>query len=178
MTRYIVALAILGTGALASAQYDASDDISQSAIGFSLRLGGFFPADSKLRDIQTTFVDFGIEYEFEKSLLKNGTTYIAGDWTAVNFLGAKHVANLTINQRFYTKDQRFAVGGTPYFYAGAGAAFTHVAGSDGTTWVIRAGLGSEFQGDYFAEVGGVFSPKVNGVNASGIVASVGYRFKG
>ena len=182
MIRTLVALGALSIAAVASAQYQAGegtpDELAQSAIGFSFRLGGYFPADSKLRDIKTVFFDTAMEYEFDKSFMKNGTTYVAGDWISDQFLGSKHVANLTINQRVYTKNVRFAAGGTPYFFAGVGGEWVHAAGTtNGTTWVVRGGIGSEFKGDYFAEVGGYLSPKTKGVNPSGIAVSIGYRFK-
>jgi hypothetical protein len=177
MTRVLVALAILGVGALASAQ-DTPGDLSSAAVGFGFRLGGFFPADNKVRDVKSSFLDVGLEYELEKSLLANGTSYIAGDWISSTFLGGQHIATLSINQRIYTKNERFAAGGSAYFYAGVGAQWLHVAGStSSTTWLLRGGIGSEFKGNYFLEVGGQFSPKVSGVNGSGISASVGYRFR-
>lgn len=178
MKRICFALAALAVGAIACAQYDQTGDLRAAAVGFGFRLGGYFPADSKLRDVKTVFIDFGIEYDFEKSLMKNGTTYVSGDWISDTFLGGRHVADLAINQRLYTKNERFAAGGTPYFYVGVGANWVHAAGvSNGTTWVVRGGIGSEFKGDYFAEVGGMLSPKVKGVNPSGLSASIGYRFK-
>ena len=178
MIRTLVALSLLTVGAIASAQEQSGTDLAQSAVGFGFRLGAFLPADSRVRDVATTFIDFGIEYDFEKSVFKNGTTYIAGDWISPSLLGGQHLATFTVNQRFYTKNQRFAVGGSPYFYAGIGGEWLHAAGnSSDMTWVVRGGLGSEFQGDYFVELGGSFSPKVGGVNGSGASVSVGYRFK-
>jgi len=179
MKRICLALAALSVVALSAAQStDQTPDLRAAAVGFGFRLGGYFPADSKLRDVKSVLIDFGIEYDFEKSFMKNGTTYVAGDWISDTFLGGQHVADLTINQRIYTKNERFAAGGTPYFFAGVGANWVHAAGaSNGTTWVVRGGIGSEFKGDYFAEVGGFLSPKIKGLNPSGVSLSIGYRFK-
>ena len=183
MRRFLLALCVVAIGAVAGAQQSIPDtgELAQSAIGFGFRLGGFFPADSKLRDVQTTFLDFGMEYELQKSLFTQGTTYIAGDWVSDKFLGAKHEASLTINQRFYMnpngKTKRFAAGGTPYFYLGVGGAWTDVNGSTGQGFLVRGGVGSEFRGDIFFEVGGQVSSRIGGVNVSGIGASIGYRFR-
>jgi hypothetical protein len=177
MKRILMALCALSICGVASAQYD--DELANSAVGFSLRIGGYFPADDALRDIESTFINVGLEYELERSWMRNGQTFVAAEWIASEIMGGDHVLNVTFNQRIYTKNQRFAAGGSPYFFAGLGGQWTHIPGTnDETTWVIRGGLGSEFQGNYFIEVGGYFSPDTNGFNTSGICASLGYRFKG
>ncbi len=178
MRKFLIALAALAVGALASAQAsDPQGDLGQAAIGFSFRIGVFWPADNKLRDIAKTFWDTGMEYEFEKSLLKNGKTYLAGDWISDEFVGSRHVANVTINQRIYTRDMRFAAGGSPYFFLGGGVEWLHVDRMNATTWCARGGVGAEFKGNYFIEVAASVSPKRNGVNPSGVSASLGYRFQ-
>ena len=176
MKRILVALCALSICAVSSAQYESAD-LSDSAVGFSLRLGAFFPADNQMRDIDNMFINVGIEYEFERSFVRNGITYMAGEWIADEVLGAHHVGNITINQRIYTKDQRFAAGGSPYFFGGVGFQWLSVPGLNDNGWVVRGGLGSEFSGDYFLEVGGYFSPDMQGFNTSGVCASVGYRFR-
>ena len=177
MTRILVALAALAIGAAAFAQTtDQTGDLSSAAVGFSFRIGGYFPADSKVRDVESVFWDTGIEYDFETSLFKGSTTYVAGDWIANTPLGGKHLAALTLNQRFYSGKSYF-VNGAPYFFLGVGTMFTHAAGSNSTTWVGRGGIGAEFPHNYFFEVGGYISPKINGINPSGISASLGYRFR-
>jgi hypothetical protein len=183
MRRIILALCVISIGAVAGAQSSApnNDELAQSAVGFGFRIGGFFPADSKLRDVQTTFTDFAIEYDMEKSLFSQGTTYIAGDWISDKFIGSQHEASLTINQRYYMnpngKANRFAVGGTPYFFLGAGGAWTDVSGATGQGLLVRGGFGSEFKGNLFVEVEGQITSRINGVNASGVGVSVGFRFK-
>jgi len=178
MRKILIAIAALAVGAIASAQYqDTTPDLGQSAVGFSFRVGVYWPADNAMRDISNTFSDVGMEYELEKSLLSTGRTYISGDWISNKFVGGEHVANLTLNQRIYTRNQRFSAGGTPYFFLGGGVEFIHVNHIDTTTWCVRGGIGAEFKGNYFIEFGGYLSPKKDGINPSGIAGSIGYRFQ-
>ena len=166
---------------MAFAQYDPNTGDStlyDSARGFGFRIGAYFPTDSALRQVANTWTDAGIEYDFQKSIFKAGTTYGAFDWAANKFFGGTHLAALTVNQRFYTRPKRYAIGGTPYFFLGAGAGWEDAGSSrTSTTWIARGGIGSEFQGNYFLEAAAVVSPKLNGVNPSGISVSLGYRFR-
>ena len=176
----MLALCALSLGAVASAQYDPSagqQTLYDSARGFGFRIGAYFPTDQKLRDFSNTWVDTAVEYDFERGLFKAGTTYAAVDWASSKIFGGTHLLGVTVNQRFYTRPNRYAAGGTPYFFLGAGAGWQDVEGSTSTTWLVRGGVGAEFQGNYFLEAAAVISPKLNGVNPSGISASLGYRFK-
>ncbi len=180
MRRFFVVLCALTLGAMAFAQYDPATGDStlyNSAIGFGFRIGAFFPTDGALRNRSNTWSDPAMEYDFKKSLFKAGTTYAAADWISNKFFGGEHLLGITINQRFYTRPKRYDIGGTPYFFLGAGAGFEDHSGSQSTTWLARGGVGAEFQGNYFLEAAAIVSPKLNGVNPSGISVSLGYRFK-
>ncbi|MEA2552817.1 MAG: hypothetical protein QOJ65_993, partial [Fimbriimonadaceae bacterium] len=179
--RILVALGALVLGTTAFAQTAETqvgqNTLAEAAIGFGFRLGAYFPAESSLRRGGTAWVDFGVEYDFERSMFRNGTTYASLDWNSPKFLGGEHFMTLGINQRFYTSHQRYAPSGTSYFYLGVGAGFLHHSGSDDSTWMVRGGVGVEMQQHYFLEVGGTLSPKIGGANPSGVSASIGYRFK-
>ena len=180
MRRFLVALCALTLGAMASAQYDPNtggSTLYDSARGFGFRIGAYFPTDGALRNVANTWTDAAVEYDFERGIFKAGTTYAALDWAASKFLGGTHLMAITVNQRFYTRPKRYAVGGTPYFFLGAGAGWEDVGGSTSTTWLARGGLGAEFQQNYFLEAAALVSPKLHGVNPSGISVSLGYRFK-
>lgn len=167
---------LLALAGVAMSQEESSSTLAESAVGFGFRLGGFIPADSALRDNSSTWIDFAIEYEFEKSFLKTGTTYVAFDWASPQFFGGDHVATLSLNQRFYTGERRYAAGGSAYFFLGAGVSMVN-AGGNGSGLAVRGGLGTEFRGNTFLEVGANLSAKIHGVNPSGIMVSLGFRFR-
>lgn len=167
---------LLAVAGGAMAQDSSTATLAESAVGFGFRLGAFIPADSALRHNNSTWTDFGIEYELEKSLLATGFTYLAFDWASPEFFGGDHVAMLSINQRFYTGQRKYAAGGSAYFFLGAGINWVSDGGS-GQGFAVRGGLGTEFRGNTFLEVGANLSPKIHGVNPSGISVSLGYRFR-
>ena len=175
MRRYLLVLGALAIGAVAGAQ--AETDLSQAAVGFGFRFGGYWPVDSKLRNSANVWDDAAIEYDFQKSIMKTGTTYGAVDWISRNLFGGQHSAIISVNQRFYGGNHRFAAGGTPYFFVGVGAQFVDFNGNSGSSWMARGGIGSEFKGDWFLEAAGLVAPKVKGVDFSGISLSLGYRVK-
>jgi len=177
MTRFVMALSALAIGAVAGAQTQTLPDLEQAARGFGFRIGGFFPADNKLRDFETTWTDVGIEYDLERSMVKNGTTYLAFDWTSKGFFGGVHSMQFSFNQRFYGGTSRYSGGGAPYFYLGAGGQWTDFAGETGSSWLLRGGVGTELNNGWFAEAGGVVTPKISGASTSGISLSIGYKFK-
>lgn len=180
MRRFFVVLCALTLGAMAFAQYDPTtgeSTIYNSAIGFGFRIGAFFPTDGSLRNKSNTWSDPAIEYDFQRSLFKAGVTYASADWIASKFFGGEHLLAIAVNQRFYTKNKRYSIGGTPYFFLGAGAGWQDNNGNQSTTWLARGGVGAEFEGNYFVEAAAIVSPKLNGVNPSGISVSFGYRFK-
>jgi hypothetical protein len=176
MTRLTLALGALAMCAVASAQAP-STDLGAAAQGFGFRLGAFFPADNKLRDAGTTWTDFGVDYDLQSSLIKNGTTYLSVDWASKGFFGANHFLAATINQRFYGGSKKYAGGGAPYFFLGIGGTWADFKGSTGSTWLARGGVGTELNNGWFLEAQGVVSPKVNNATLSGVGVSVGYRFK-
>jgi len=177
MRRIFVALAALLVASFASAQYsDQPNDLGQAATGFSFRVGAYWPTDQALRNQEDIFWDAGMEYDFGRSWVRNGMSYVAADWISNDFLGAQHYATLTINQRVYTNNRHLAAGGSPYLFLGVGASWLHMPGASDTGWVVRGGLGSEFRGNYCVEVAGFASPEMKGVNPSGISVSLGYRF--
>lgn len=180
MRRFFLVLCALTLGAMAFAQYDPTtgdSSLYDSARGFGFRIGAYFPTDGALRNVSNTWSDAGIEYDFLRGIFKTGTTYASLDWTASKLFGGTHIASIAVNERYYTRPKRYAIGGTPYFYLGIGAGWEDLGGSTSSTWVARGGIGSEFQGNYFLEAGALVSPKLNGVNPSGISVSIGYRFK-
>lgn len=176
MTRLTLALGALAMCALASAQAP-SEDLGAAARGFGFRVGAYFPADNKLRDVATTWTDFGIDFDLDQSLIKNGTTYFSADWTSKGLFGAEHFLAATVNQRFYGGSKRYSAGGAPYFFLGFGVAWTDDRGSTGNTWVARGGVGTELSNGWFLEAQGLVSPKVNNATLSGVAVSFGFRFK-
>lgn len=172
MRKLLFAGSALMACALAQAQMDNADSLSQSALGFGFRLGGYFPAESQLRDQNATWIDFGIEYEFEKSFMREGSTYLALDYVSPKLFGEDRLLALTVNQRFYTGGQRY--GGSAYFFAGVG--FGTISGGDSGV-IFRGGIGTELSSNAFLEASAFLGPDLGGINPSGIGLSIGYRFK-
>lgn len=177
MRRVLAAICVLGLGATVFAQSDNAA-IAQSATGFGFKLGGFFPADSAIRNATSeTLVSFGVEYDLETSLFGSGTTFFGLDWISPSFMGGNHIANFHLDQRFYMGARKFSAGGNAYFFVGVGLVGLDINGDSGTGWGVRGGIGTEMRDDWFLEVGGLVTNEINGVNASGVSAMFGYRFK-
>src|SRR5471030_1645090 len=102
MRRIISAAAILtaiGVSAVASAQSTSMIDASPNNI--TARLGVALPIDKSLSNVSNTFINVGLEYNFNNSLIKGGDTYLSVDAFFFNFNGVTAYP-VAINQRFYT----------------------------------------------------------------------------
>lgn len=177
MRRILAAAAALAVGATGFAQMDNAA-IAQSATGFGFKIGGFVPADSAIRDnTSNTLLDFGVEYDLEQSFLKTGVTFFGVDWMSPSLLGANHIAMFHVDQRFYMGPRRLSAGGNAYFFLGFGVVGIDMSGDSGTGWGVRGGVGTEMRDNWFLEVNGLVTSEIHGVNASGVGAMIGYRFK-
>ena len=177
MRRVLAAVGALALGATGFAQMDNAA-IAQSATGFGFKIGAFVPADSAIRDnTNNTLLDFGVEYDLEEGFFKSGVTFFGLDWISQTIFGADHIAMFHLDQRFYMGPRKFSAGGSAYFFLGVGIVGVDIAGDSGTGWGVRGGIGTEMRDNWFLEVNGLVTSEINGVNASGIGAMLGYRFK-
>lgn len=168
----LAAIAICGS---ASAQYNKSD-LEVHASGFSFRGGLVLPWDAPLRDVSKTMIGLGMEYSFQKQVVKNSETYVSLDWFGKSLSGTHgNIFPLCINQRFYTGASRYGTG-RAYFFAGLGVTFIDVNGATDKLGA-RGGVGMELSQTLFAEAAAYMSGKDNGgVAGNALGFYVGYRF--
>lgn len=158
--------ATLGVTAAASAQ--SLGDVTPYNFGF--RVGVVYPSDSKLRDINETFLAIGADYTFTKQFLKNSETFLSLDYLAKAWNGDQgSFWPVMVNQRFHGQD------GT-YWLVGAGIVNADFTRTD-TVFGARVGLGKNFGPHVFGEATFVWSDKIRGdIRANSFGVSIGYRF--
>jgi hypothetical protein len=173
MRRMISAVAILtaiGFSALASAQQDRLDT---SPNNFTIRGGVALPVDQSLSNVSNTFIDVGVEYLFNSSLIKGGETYLSIDGFFNNFNGVTAYP-VAINQRFFTGTS--PSGRRSYYFVGVGVTWTDVTNQTFDAISARGGIGTELGQNIIAELAGYISNSAGGTRANAVTINLGYRF--
>jgi hypothetical protein len=164
------AAAALGV-ATASAQTQEPDALIP--VNVSIRLGIGLPIDEDLRDASSTFLNLGLEYKIQRSLLRAGETYFALDLFKGSTNDDGYLIPFTLNQRFYLN--QVGDGRRTFAFIGAGIAFLK-----GNEWdqafAVRGGLGAELGERIYLESSLTLTDKANGINGNIIGLNIGYRF--
>ena len=170
-----IAAAALGVATASTAFGQTQDPEALVPVNVSVRLGIGLPIDDNLRDLSSTFLNFGAEYRLDNSLLRGGATYFAVDLFKGNTNDDGYVIPLTINQRFYLRN--IGDGRRTYAFGGIGVGFVKGNDSWDSNFAVRGGLGAELGDRIFAE-GALMLTNAgdNRVHGNLISFSIGYRF--
>jgi hypothetical protein len=165
-------VAVLGISSVASAQ--SRDAIDLYPYNFSVRAGAVFPIDSTFSRVGNTLIGLGFEYDFGRSLLAGGETYLSLDYQTAGFQGNRGSAfPIAINQRFYTGNRE--IGNRTYAFVGIGVTVVDVVSTD-TVLSARGGVGLELGERTYAEGTLFIGDKTGGVRPNAIGLFLGYRF--
>lgn len=166
--------ATLGLSAGAFAQFGGSNTLDATPHQFNVRGGIILPIDNSLRDLNNTWIGLGLDYRFEKSLLKDGETYLSIDWIGQSSSGSGfNVFPVMLNQRFWGEG---APGARTYSFLGLGVVFFD-SGPSTNVYAVRGGLGKELNEMVFVEGSITLSEKDGGGRvANNVGLYVGYRF--
>ncbi len=173
MRRVISAAAILtaiGATAIAGAQ---TSSIDTSPNNITIRGGVALPVDQSLSNVSNTFTNVGIEYLFNRSLIKGGDTYLSVDAFFKDFNGVTAYP-VAINQRFFTGAN--PAGRRSYYFVGVGLTWTSVTNKTSNGVGARGGIGIELGPNIIAELTGYISDQAGGTRANAVAINLGYRF--
>lgn len=173
--RNVLTIAVAALG-VATASAQSQDPDALIPVNVSIRLGIGLPLDNDLRDVSSSFLAFGLEYQTNRSLLKGGQTYFAADLFKSDKSDTGYIVPVTLNQRFFTKT--IADGRRTYAFAGVGAAFLKGQDNWDTSIAVRGGLGAELGEKIFLEGSLTLTDKSSraGFNGNLIGLYLGYRF--
>ncbi|HLK17130.1 MAG TPA: hypothetical protein VKT78_20165 [Fimbriimonadaceae bacterium] len=170
----LASLGILGAAATSSAQ---STTVAQP---IRIEIGGFFPTDTAVTStLRKAALYGGASYDMYK--LGNGNNTMAGLYVdaSYNSSGGLHLTQVGVGAqaRVYSSTSSY---GTFYFGGGVGAYFMNANGFFSSTNNTRVGgkvfVGIDLTQGFFVEGGYTLIGSVNGVNPSGFMAALGYRF--
>ncbi len=166
--------ATLGLSAGAFAQFGGTHTLDATPNQFNIRGGIILPIDNSLRDLNNAWIGVGLDYRFEKSLLKLGETYLSIDWIGQSSSGTDfNVFPVMLNQRFWGEG---TPGARTYTFLGLGVVFFDAGPAD-SVYAVRGGVGKELNNMVFVEGALTLSGKDdNGRVANNLGFYVGYRF--
>ena len=160
-------LAALGFANVAQAQED------YTPVNVAIRAGVALPLDNSLADFGSPLIALGVEYQFPRSWLSSGDTYMSLDYLASSTQFDKGVFPLCVNQRFYLSNAK--LGRRTYAFLGVGGADINVNSSN-FALAARGGVGADLGDAIFFEVAGLLTDRVQGVSADSVAFYLGYRF--
>ena len=172
MRRIISATAIL-TAICVSSVASAQEKLDTNPNNITIRGGVALPVDQSLSNVSSTFIDVGIDYLFNASLIKGGETYLSVDGFFNNFNGVTAYP-VAINQRFYTGSN--PAGRRSYYFIGIGMTWTDVTDKTYDAISARGGIGIELGQNIIAELTGYISNEAGGTRANAVAINLGYRF--
>lgn len=144
--------------------------------GFGIRLGAFFPADSALRDDNAILLDFGLEFEFTRPLLRGGETFLSMDLITKDFSENRgRIWALTLGHRVFQGVGDLDRGRT-YLFGGLGIGWINRNGSE-QGFYVKGGVGMELSGTTFAEAAVTLAGDFDNANPSGVSVSYGWRWR-
>ena len=164
-------LTAISVSAIAGAQSQTMIDTSPNNI--TIRGGVALPVDQSLSNVSNTFIDIGVEYLFNASLVKGGETYLSVDGFFNNFNGVTAYP-VAINQRFFTGTN--PAGRRSYYFIGLGVTWTDVSDKTYNAVSARGGIGIELGQNIIAELTGYISNSAGGTRANAVTINLGYRF--
>ncbi len=168
-----IAAAALGVATATTAHAQTQDPDALIPVNISVRLGIGLPIDDNLRDASSSFINAGLEYKLDNSLLRSGETYFALDFFKGNTSDEGYIIPFTINQRFFMR--QIPDGRRTYAFVGAGIGFIKSDHWDQVV-AVRGGLGAELGERIFAEGALTLTDKARGISGNLISLSIGYRF--
>lgn len=181
MRTSLIALTTLGALVISAGAFGQADRtmIDATPYNISIKGGVYFPIDSNLRDVDSLFGGFGVEYLLPKQLIPGSETFFELDWLFhTTSSGNLNGFPLTINQRFWggPGSGLFGNGGRSYLYAGLGATWFDPRGQARLTF--HGGVGTTLGEKTFLEAAAYVAEqdKKLGVRNTGVLVSLGYRF--
>lgn len=137
---------------------------STDEIHTSIRGGFAFPATG---DIRGTLWGVGADFELNKSLLHNSTTYLSVDWvTRSTEFNRNHMFPILLNQKWTLSPMSTENPYNTYGFIGVGASILDF-GQSATVLAARLGVGMDFTQQIFGEATYVVTTKGKGNNKSG-----------
>lgn len=168
----LLAAASVGFSAISMAQ----DTLSAGS--FAIRAGVAFPTTANLNG---TFLGFGLNYDFNKSLFGNAqgsSTFLSFDWLSKSTSGRRgNIIPIMLNQRF-SLSSGVDDGQIPlYGFIGAGLAIIDFSPTS-TQLAGRFGLGANLNENLFLESAFVITGrgKGNGIQGNHIGVYLGWKF--
>lgn len=164
----------LGLPVVASAQLQ-SNPPDVTPYNIAIRGGlGFAVLDNSIRDVSNTWINLGLEYTFDKSFIKDSTSYLSVDWFGKSGSGGKgNFFPISLNQRFML--QKPINGYDAYFFVGLGVSVLDIKTTN-TVLGARGGVGVDLGPHLFGEAAAYLTTGSDGVHGNIISVAVGYRW--